>query len=145
MRAQYYEGTLQIRNPTERVLDFIEGEIRRDGKVWIAKKDILKNGYDLQMSSQTFMRNLGRKLKQKYGGELILSEKAAGRNKHGHFQSRVNVLFRLYPFRKGGAVVYRGEEYTVMELAHRVRIKSKLDGQSKTVGYDELSKPLSDL
>ena len=139
MRAQYYEGILQIRNPSEKVLDFIEEEIARDGKVFIAKKDILKNGYDLQMSSQMFLRKLGRKLNLKFGGELIFSRKAAGTNKHGKSQYRVSVLFRQYPFRKGGTVMHRGEEYTVMELAHRVRIKSKLNGQSKTVGYDELS------
>ncbi len=121
------------------MLDFIEEEIARDGKVWIAKKDILKNGFDLQMSSQTFMRNLGRKLNIRFGGELVFSNKAAGRNKHGKEQFRVNVLFRQYPFRKGGTVTHRGEEYTVIEMAHRVRIKSKETGQSITVDYSSLS------
>ncbi len=139
MRPEYYEGTLQLRNPSEKVLDYVEDAIARDGKVWISKKDKLKNGYDLQLSSQAFLRKMGKKLKEKFGGELILSNKAAGKNKHGKEQFRVNVLFRQYPFRKGGTVTYRGEEYTVFEMAHRVRIKSKATGQSITVDYDSLN------
>jgi NMD protein affecting ribosome stability and mRNA decay len=92
------------------------------------------------MSSQNFIRNVGRKIQIKFGGELVFSNKAAGTNKHGKSQFRVNVLFRQYPFRKGQSITYRGDEYTIIELAHRVRIKSKESGRSITVPYGELSK-----
>jgi len=79
MRPEYYEGILQLRNPSDKVLDYVEREIARDGKVRIAKTTRLKNGYDLELSSQAFLRGLGRKLREKFGGELVLSSKAAGR------------------------------------------------------------------
>ncbi len=139
MRPEYYEGTLQLRNPSEKVLDYVEDAIARDGKVFIAKKDRLKNGYDLQLSSQNFLRNIGRKLKEKFSGELVLSSKLVGRSKSGKDLHRVNVLFRMYPFRKGSTVMYKGEQYKVIEMAHRVRIRSIETGKSITVGYGDIS------
>ena len=139
MRPEYYEGKLQLRNPSEKVLDYVEDAIARDGKVFIAKKDRLKNGYDLQLSSQNFLRNIGRKLQDKFSGELMLSSKLAGRSKSGKDLYRVNVLFRMYSFRKGSTVTYRGESYKVLETAHRVRIKSIETGKSITVGYGDIS------
>ncbi len=139
MRPEYYEGTLQLRNPSEKVLDYVEDAIARDGNVFIAKKDRLKNGYDLQLSSQNFLRNIGRKLQDKFSGELVLSSKLAGRSKSGKDLYRVNVLFRMYSFRKGSTVTYRGASYKVLETAHRVRIKSIGTGKSITVGYGDIS------
>ncbi len=78
-------------------------------------------------------------MREKFGGELVFSSKAAGRSKHGREQFRVNVLFRQYPFRKGDTITYRGEEHKVVEMAHRVRIKNIGTGKSITVDYDSLS------
>ena len=139
MRPEYYEGTLQLRNPTEEVLSYVEAAIKKDGKVHIAKMTKLPNGYDLQLSSQAFLKMIGRKLKEIFGGELVQSIKETGYNKHGKAQVRLNVLFRQYPYKKGNTVTYRGDKYIIMEMAHRVRIKSKETGKSITVGYDEIN------
>jgi NMD protein affecting ribosome stability and mRNA decay len=120
------------------VLDFVEKAIRKDGNVRIAKTTKLPNGYDLKLSSQKFLTNLGNKLKEKFGGELVISRKETGYNKHGKAQFRVNVLFRQYAYRKGSLVTYRGEEYRVISLEHKVRIKNLQNGKSITVGYDEV-------
>jgi NMD protein affecting ribosome stability and mRNA decay len=138
MRLQYYEGTLQLRNPSEEVLSYVENAIKQDGKVWIAKTTKLPNGYDLQLSSQAFLKQVGRKLKIIFGGQLVESMTETGYNKHGKAQVRLSILFRQYPFKKGSSVVYKGEEYTIIEIAHKVRIKSKENGKSITVGYDEI-------
>jgi NMD protein affecting ribosome stability and mRNA decay len=138
MRAEYYEGTLQLRNPTDEVLDYVDNSIKRDGKVRISKMTELESGLDLQLSSQKFLTNLGNKLKEIFGGELVVSRKETGFNKHGKAQFRVNVLFRQYPFKKGSVVKYRGEDYTIILLEHKVRIKNLETGKSITVGYDEI-------
>ena len=140
MRPEYYEGTLQLRNPTEEVLNYVENAIKEDGKAFIAKTTKLPNGYDLRLSSQALIKKLGRKLKEIFGGELVQSIKETGYNKHGKAQVRLNILFRQYPFKKGSIVTYKGDEYTIIEMVHRVRIKSKATGRSITVGYGELKK-----
>ncbi len=139
MRLEYYEGTLQLRNPTEEVLNYVDNAIKKDGKVWIAKTTKLPQGYDLQLSSQAFLKQLSRKLKEIFGGELVQSIKETGYNQHGKAQVRLSILFRQYPFKKKDTVTYRGDKYTIIEMAHRVRIKSKETGKSITVGYNELS------
>ena len=141
MRPEYYEGILQLRNPTEETLDFVENAIRADGKVWIAKKMKLKNGYDLQMSSQAFLKMIGRRLKDVFGGEMVQSIKETGYNKSGKAQVRLNVLFRQYPFKKGDKVIHKGEKYVILATEHKVRIKSKESGKSITVDYDTVSLP----
>ena len=139
MRAEYYEGILQLRNPTEGVLNYVQNSMKQDGKVRLAKMTNYQNGYDLQLSSQKFITNLGNKLKLKFGGELVISRKETGFNKHGKAQFRVNVLFRQYPFKKKDTVKYKGEEYKIILLEHKVRIKSLQSGKSITVGYGEIS------
>ena len=69
----------------------------------------------------------------------MLSSKLVGRSKSGKDLHRVNVLFRMYPFRKGSTVMYKGEQYKVIEMAHRVRIRSIETGKSITVGYGDIS------
>lgn len=139
MRPEYYEGTLQLRNPTEEVLNYVENSMKEDGKVWIAKKVKLPNGYDLQLSSQAFLKQLARKLSIIFVGELIQSIKETGYNKHGKAQVRLNILFRQYPFKKGSTVIYKGDKYKIIETAYKVRIKSLETGKSRTVGYDEIA------
>ncbi len=140
MRAEYYEGTLQLRNPSDEVLNYVENSMKEDGKVWIAKKVKLPNGYDLQLSSQAFLKQLARKLRIIFVGELVQSIKETGYNKHGKAQVRLNILFRQYPFKKGSKVVYKGDTYVIIEAAHKIRIKSLETGKSRTVGYDEVKK-----
>ncbi len=140
MRPEYYEGTLQLRNPTEEALNYVENALKEDDKVWISKRTKLPNGYDLQLSSQAFLKQTARKLKIIFGGELVQSIKETGYNKHGKAQVRLNVLFRQYPFKKGSKVTYKGDQYVIIETAHKVRIKSLETGKSRTVGYDEVKK-----
>ena len=139
MKAEYYEGILQLRNPTEGVLNYVQNSMKQDGKVKLAKMTNYQNGYDLQLSSQKFLTNLGNKLKEKFGGELVISRKETGYNKHGKAQFRVNVLFRQYPFKKKDTVTYKGEKYKIILLEHKVRIKHLETGKSITVGYGDIS------
>jgi hypothetical protein len=44
----------------------------------------------------------------------------------------------MYPFKKGSIVTYKGEQYKIILLEHKVRIKSLENGKSITVGYDEI-------
>jgi len=92
----YFEGVLQIRNPNEEVMNFIENQFKNNDKVWISKEIKLKTGMDYYVSSNRFLKQLGKKLKKSFKGELKLSKKLFTRN---HLTSkevyRGTVLFRL--------------------------------------------------
>jgi len=93
---QYYEGILQIRNPSEEVLNFICNQFENNQKVWIAKHEKLKNGIDFYISSNKFLLALGKKLKKSFKGELKTSRKLHTRNRvTSKAVYRVTVLFRV--------------------------------------------------
>ncbi len=93
---QYFEGILQLRNPSEEALNFIENQFKNNEKAWIAKQVNLKTGIDLYVSSNRFLMQIGKKLKKSFKGKLILSRKTHTRN---HLTSkevyRVTVCFRF--------------------------------------------------
>ncbi|MBS3110258.1 hypothetical protein J4227_07050 [Candidatus Woesearchaeota archaeon] len=79
--SQYYEGILQLRNPNDEIIGFILQEMEAKGDVYITKKIRAKNGIDVYVSSQHFLQNLGKKLKQKFGGKLKVSTRIHTRNR----------------------------------------------------------------
>ncbi len=96
MDPQYFEGTLQLRNPNEEVLNFISNQFKRNEKVWIAKQERLKTGIDLYVSSNKFLLKLGKKLKKSFKGELKTSRTLHTKNRlTSKNVYRVTVLFRL--------------------------------------------------
>jgi len=96
MNQQYYEGTLQLRNPNEEVLNFIRNQFKNNQKVWIAKEKDLKTGIDLYISSNKFLLSLGKKLKKSFKGELKTSRRLHSKSRiTSKNVYRVTVLFRL--------------------------------------------------
>ncbi len=92
----YFEGTLQLRNPHEEVLNFIRNQFKNNSKVWIAKEERLKTGIDLYISSNKFLLSLGKKLKKSFKGELKISRKLFTKNRlTSKMVYRMTVLFRF--------------------------------------------------
>lgn len=93
---QYFEGTLQLRNPNEEVINFIRNQFKNNERAWIAKEVGLKTGIDLYISSNKFLLSLGKKLKKSFKGELKTSRKLHSQNRLTSKRIyRVTVLFRL--------------------------------------------------
>ncbi len=94
---QYFEGVLQLRNPTEEVFQMIKSQMKKDGKVWVAKEVPLKTGVDLYLSSNKFLKMIGKKLKKTFPkGELKLSKSIFTRDHQTSKEVyRGTVCFRL--------------------------------------------------
>ena len=113
----YFEGILQLRNPTNELVDWVKQEIRKDAKAFVAKEERVKNGIDLYLSSQAYLRALGKKLSQRFQGILKTSRtlhtvsKATGRRLF-----RVTVLFRLAGLKRGDVVGVAGEKFEIVLL-----------------------------
>ena len=140
VHSGYFEGILQLRNPAPAVLDFVRQNVACKEGVFISKQLKVKNGWDLYLSSQRYMRNLGKMLQDRFGGELIVSVKLFTR----HHQTsrevyRVNVLFRLYPFKKGQVIVHRGEKLKILFLGKKVGLKNVDTGKRMQLAYADLS------
>ncbi|MBW3005030.1 hypothetical protein KY310_04325 [Candidatus Woesearchaeota archaeon] len=129
---KYFEGKLQIRNPTPEVMNYIRKKIAQDKYVWIAKEEKVNNGIDLWMSSNKFMLDLGKKLKKRFAGVLKTSKKLHTQHKMtSKLLYRVTVLFRCLKFQKGDIIEVSGEQLKVVEIGTQVRVKNLTTGKKE--------------
>ncbi|MFH2028311.1 MAG: NMD3-related protein [Nanoarchaeota archaeon] len=77
----YFEGILQLRNPSEEALNFVLNQFKKNDKVWISKEVKLKTGIDLYVSSNRFLSSIGKKLKKSFKGKLITSKRLHTKNR----------------------------------------------------------------
>jgi len=139
MHALYYEGILQLRNVTDEVLDFVEESIDNDGKVFIPKVIKSRNGVDLHVSSRKFLVKLGRKLQEKFGGEVKVSKKLFTRNRQTSREvHRVNLLFRMCKYKLGDIFEFKGDELKVIKMSEKIHCKNVKTGKKIFLKYESL-------
>ena len=137
-RANYYQGILQLRDVNEEILSFVRNQIKKRGDVFITKTIKLPNGFDFYITSQKFIRILGKKLKESFGGELKISAKLHTRNRQGRDLYRVNAMFRLLKYKRGSVVTVRGEEVRLICMGQKIFAKSMKTGRKMTIRSSDL-------
>lgn len=141
MHNEYFEGILQLRNPTEELLDFLAKEIKEKGNVFVAKTKKVGDGIDLYISSQRYLRTLGNKLQERFPGQPEVSSSLHTRNRQtSRDVYRVNVLFRMPSFRKGDIITYRGDRIQIMGMSKKVLAKDLKTGKKLTLRYKDIVK-----
>ena len=139
VNKDYFEGILQMRNIGNEVVDFAIKEINKTGDVYVANLKKVTNGIDLYISRQKFLRSLGNKLQNQFGGQLIVSRKLHTRSRMtGRDLYRVNVLFRLPYFKKGDTIVYKGEKIRIISMHKKVFAKDIKTGKKLNINYKDL-------
>jgi nonsense-mediated mRNA decay protein 3 len=95
-KNQYFEAVIQLRPADDEVIRFIENQVRKRDDIFISKVEKLKTGVNFWISSQRFARTLGKKLKQSFKGELIITRTLHTRHKlTSKDLYRATVLFRV--------------------------------------------------
>lgn len=135
---QYYEGTLQLRNVTQEMVDYVRDEVYRMG-MRIAKETPVNDGLDIQLTDKALMRTLGKNLQSKYGGEYKESATIFTQI-DGKDVYRLTILFRgMKGIKKGDKIVYRGEEYEIKLISSKdVMLQEINSGKKIHVKYDEI-------
>jgi|TARA_B100001964_G_C14231262_1_gene600154 nonsense-mediated mRNA decay protein 3 len=137
----YFEGTLQLRNVDDEVIDFVIKEIEKTEDIYIAKVKKVTNGFDIYISRQRFLRSLGNKLQQKFGGQIKVSTKLHTRHKQtGRELHRVNVLFRMPKFKKGDIIDYKGDKIEIISMHKKVFAKDVKTGKKLNLSFKDLVK-----
>ena len=138
---QYFEGTLQLRNPDEKIINYVEKAVKEAKKVFIARTVKTTNGIDLYLSSNKFLRSLGNKLKRKFRGELKESPQLFTKNRQTSKNVyRLNVMFRLHGLKIGDVVTVREERIKITSVGKKVFGKELKTGKKVTVDIKELIK-----
>ncbi|MBW2993463.1 hypothetical protein KY317_02725 [Candidatus Woesearchaeota archaeon] len=138
MHDKYYEGILQLRNPTKEIIRFAKNQIEKS-KIFVANEIKLKNGIDMYLSSQRFLRALGTKLKKRFGGQLKTSRKLhTVSRKTGKRLYRVTVLLRCPTFRAGDIITYKGEKIKVKSIGKKVFAQNIKTGKKLAIRFEDI-------
>lgn len=102
--AEYFEAIIQLRceaddlSRLEEVLRFIQNRIKARPKVFISKIKELPTGIDIYISSQSYARSIGKKLKKSFQGDLKITRTLHTMDRMTSKQIyRGTILFRLKP------------------------------------------------
>ena len=121
--SQYFEGTLQLREATPELLAFVRADIAAHAKdgVHIESEKGRGGSADFKLTSTKYMRQLGKKLKVRFNGELTETVKLFSRNRQTSKEIyRTNVLFKLRKNKVGDVVDYRGRKIRIKSIGKRV-------------------------
>ncbi len=139
--AEYFEGILQLRDVDQTVYDWVYDTIERDGKAKIAKEKIIKSGYDLYLSDQHYLQALGRKLKAKFPGELVVSMRLHTRDRMTYKAVyRVTVLFRAVPLHVGQILTTDEGAKVILRIGTRVQVQDIPSGKKSMMNLQQAKK-----
>ena len=137
-RPGYYEGILQLRNPTKKIKEFVD-KFLKENKVYIASRNRISNGVDMKVSSNKLLLKLGKMLKSRFRGNLKVSRKLFSQDRlTGKKIWRMTVFFSHYDLKIGQKVKIRGEEYKIKRLGDKVHCTAISTGKKKFFDYKEI-------
>lgn len=137
-RPNYYQGILQLRDVNDEIISFVHNQIQKRHDAAITKTVKIANGVDLYITSQKFIRILGKKLKESFGGEMKISSKLHTKSRQGKDLYRVNVLFKLSKFRKGDVVSVRGDKVKLIRIGKKIFARNLKSGKKVTIRRSDL-------
>jgi NMD protein affecting ribosome stability and mRNA decay len=136
--SKYFEGILQLRDVSDEVVAFAIREIEKN-EVYIAKLKRIKNGVDIYVSKQRFLRTLGTKLQKEFGGQLIVSKKIHTKSRmSGRDLYRISVLFRSPSFKKNQIIEYKGDKIKIVNMGKKIFAKELKTGKKLNISYKDM-------
>jgi NMD protein affecting ribosome stability and mRNA decay len=135
----YFEGILQLRNPTDEIIDFVYSEVEKKPDVWIAKVKKQKNGMDIQISSNKFLAEIGKKLKDTFPGEMVRSNTLFTENRQTSKQLyRGCYLFRYHDIKKDDVIEIRGKQIRIIAIGKEILGKEVDTNRKIHIKFDQL-------
>lgn len=103
--SSYFEGILQIRNPHDAVISYIEKVVGGNKEVYITKAKDVRGGIDYQITDQKYLQQFVHDLRKRFGGVAKTHSKL---HTYDHQRSkpvyRLTALLRLPKFNKGDII-----------------------------------------
>jgi NMD protein affecting ribosome stability and mRNA decay len=135
MHPDYFEGILQLRNPTPELMDYVQ----RLPVSELSRTKMVENGFDCYFVSQRFLRSFGKELQKRFPGELRSTRRLHTRSRQtGKDVYRVTVLFRMYPVKKGDVVEIRGTQFLVLAVGKKLYLQNQKTREKQWLAYDKL-------
>ena len=131
-KAGRFEGVLQLRNPTTKLVDWVYDLVEKEKKADITYTHPLPGGVDMYFSSQRYLRAVGKKLQQRFPGELKSTRKLFTLNiRTGKRVYRVTVLFRLSKLKKGQVLLVDEDKYKILNVGKTIQVQEVNSGKKE--------------
>lgn len=140
-RAGYFQGILQLRNPTPELIGWVEHTVKKDNKASITFSTSVAGGVDMYFSSQTYLRAIGKKIAARFIGELKSSRKLWTLDKVTSKEIyRVYVMFKLPKFFRGSEFVAEGVRYKILQMAKYINVQNMATGKKENWDRETVDK-----
>lgn len=128
----YFQGVLQIRDPSDEVVNFVINETKKDGKAVITRKKKVSNGFDFYFSSNNYLKAMGRKLSETFIGELKLSSRLHTQDRETMKELfRGTIFFRPLPFKKGDYVCIDDKNWRITLVGKQIQLQEEKSGKKQ--------------
>ena len=135
----YYEGILQLRNPSIDAVPFVRKLAEKDSAVTIAKVRKVKNGFDVYVSSNAFLAKLAKILQGHFGGEIKRSSELHSVDRQTSKKKfRGTLLFRQPNFKKGDIITLKGEDIEIISFGRKVFGRYMKNGKKVLLRYNQI-------
>ena len=121
--TQYFEGMLQLRNTTPELIEYVLNDIKdhKSEGVHITKEEERAGFADIQLTSAKYMRALGKRLVQRFNGELTETSRLFSRDRStGKDIYRISVLFKMRHYRKGEIIRQKDRDIKITNLGKHI-------------------------
>ncbi|NTV24533.1 MAG: hypothetical protein HGA85_09315 [Nanoarchaeota archaeon] len=131
--GSYFEGVLQLRNIDNETISFIDKFLMEE-RVFVSGRTETKQGFDLQISDQHKLQNLGQQLARRFGGTVKISERQFSQDRQTSKQTyRVNVLYDGPRFKIGDVMRYERGIFLVTQVRKEISAINLKTGKKETL------------
>jgi NMD protein affecting ribosome stability and mRNA decay len=132
-QGQYFEGTIQLRNISDEMLEFARKYLKENDAFASNIKEI-KDGYDMDISDQRKLQTLGQQLKKTFGGTLKVSIRQFTQDKQTSRQIyRVNALYEGPKYKKGEVIKTEKGLFLLTNVSEKVSAVDLKTGKKTTL------------
>ncbi len=131
----YYEGILQLRRPRKDILSFIASQMKKED-VKVVKEVHVREGVDMYVTSRKFLRTLAGRLKQQFGGEIMLSPRLHSMERTtGKGIYRVALLYRAPALVKGDVIQHDEHIIKITNVGKHITGGDIISGKKVSFAY----------
>lgn len=135
---EYFEGILQLRNVTDDLVQWVYTQTAKDARALITADTRVRGGYDLKFSSQKYLRIIGRKIKERFPGQITESRTLHTQSRTGEDLYRVTVAFRQLPFKEGDIVRINNKEHKVLRLRDKAEVEDITTKKKRWLRFEDI-------
>lgn len=139
-QSSYFEGVLQLKNPTNEVMDYIDSQFKKIEKkgIFVTDQKESKAMVELFITDQTYLKVLAQNIQKQFGGKLSMNETLFSHNRQsGKDLYRLTILLVLPSLKKQDIIYFKKRIYIITNLSDKIIIKD-IENENKTkISYDD--------